>query len=43
MFLAKIIQNFDIELDPSQSFEAVFSGNLKPKDGVMCRVKLRKN
>jgi len=41
LILAKIIQNFDYELDPSQSFEAIFVGNIIPKDGVRAKLRQR--
>lgn len=39
MFLVKFIQNFDFDLDMTQSFKGIESTTLRPKDG--CRIFLR--
>ena len=36
ILIAKIVQNFDIKLDPTQSFKATEMTTLRPIDG--CRV-----
>ncbi len=41
IIIAKIIQNFKFELDPDQSFEYVFNGNIVPKSGVIVKTKKR--
>ena len=40
IILAKIMQRFNFELDPDQSFEIVERTTLKPKGGVMCTLTL---
>ena len=42
ILIAKIIKNFDYELDPNQSFGITQEFTLKPKDGTKCTFKLRK-
>uniref|UniRef100_A0A7M4EVY8 Cholesterol 24-hydroxylase n=1 Tax=Crocodylus porosus TaxID=8502 RepID=A0A7M4EVY8_CROPO len=34
--MAKLLQRFEFQLAPGQSFEIVDTGTLKPRDGVMC-------
>nr|ATW72320.1 cytochrome p450 CYP3049E5 [Brachionus calyciflorus] len=41
LILAKIIQNFDFELDPNQSFKVVQHATLRPIDGVKIFLKPR--
>lgn len=40
IILAKIMQRFNFELDPDQSFEIEERATLKPKGGVMCTLTL---
>ena len=42
VIIAKLVQNFDFELCPDQSFQVVQDGTIKPKDGVICFVRPRK-
>lgn len=35
------MQNFKIEMDPSQKFEVEYNMNLKLKEGVFCKLKIR--
>ncbi|XP_077125692.1 cholesterol 24-hydroxylase-like [Ranitomeya variabilis] len=37
--MAKLLQRFEFQLTDGQSFDMVDSGTLRPKDGVMCRVR----
>ncbi|NWI77131.1 CP46A hydroxylase, partial [Dryoscopus gambensis] len=39
--MAKLLQRFDIQLVPGQSFKLVEAGTLKPLDGVICKLKPR--
>nr|QUF59385.1 cytochrome p450 CYP3049B3 [Brachionus angularis] len=39
--LAKIIQNFEIVLDPKQNLDVIYEVNLTLKDGIFCKLKLR--
>ncbi|NXY16184.1 CP46A hydroxylase, partial [Atrichornis clamosus] len=39
--MAKLLQRFDIQLVPGQSFKLVETGTMKPLDGVMCKLKPR--
>ncbi|XP_019408042.1 PREDICTED: cholesterol 24-hydroxylase isoform X1 [Crocodylus porosus] len=39
--MAKLLQRFEFQLAPGQSFEIVDTGTLKPRDGVMCILKPR--
>nr|AGN04303.1 cytochrome P450 [Oryzias melastigma] len=41
--MAKLIQRFNWELVPGQTFEIEDTGTLRPKSGVVCSVKHRKN
>ncbi|KAM9356434.1 cholesterol 24-hydroxylase-like [Pholidichthys leucotaenia] len=41
--MAKLLQRFDFSLVPSQTFEILDAGSLKPKSGVVCFVSHRKN
>lgn len=41
IILAKLIQKFDFELDPNQSFTVIQDLTLRPKDGTRCTLKLR--
>ncbi|XP_024146435.1 cholesterol 24-hydroxylase [Oryzias melastigma] len=41
--MAKLIQRFNWELVPGQTFEILDTGTLRPKSGVVCSVKHRKN
>ena len=41
IMIAKLVQNFDFELDPSQKFIVTQETTLRPKGGVRCFVKLR--
>ena len=41
LIIAKIIQNFEFDLDPNQSFDYVFTGNIVPISGIMIRIKKR--
>jgi hypothetical protein len=41
VIIAKIIQNFDIALDPTQSFDIFEAITIKPKDGTRCKLKIR--
>ena len=40
---AKILQNFNYELDPNQSFDILENTTLRPKDGVKVNISWRKN
>lgn len=42
VIIAKFIQNFDIELDPNQSFDLIQLTSTRPRDGTRCFIKLRK-
>uniref|UniRef100_A0A8C5R9M4 Cholesterol 24-hydroxylase n=1 Tax=Leptobrachium leishanense TaxID=445787 RepID=A0A8C5R9M4_9ANUR len=39
--LSKLLQRFEFELAPGQSFEIMDTGTLKPRDGVVCTLKPR--
>ncbi|NXY02019.1 CP46A hydroxylase, partial [Pteruthius melanotis] len=39
--MAKLLQRFEIQLVPGQSFKLVEAGTLKPLDGVICKLKPR--
>ncbi|NWV87143.1 CP46A hydroxylase, partial [Machaerirhynchus nigripectus] len=39
--MAKLLQRFEIQLAPGQSFKLVEAGTLKPLDGVICKLKPR--
>ncbi|NXB64909.1 CP46A hydroxylase, partial [Struthidea cinerea] len=39
--MAKLLQRFEIQLVPGQSFQLVEAGTLKPLDGVICKLKPR--
>ncbi|XP_063804436.1 cholesterol 24-hydroxylase-like [Pseudophryne corroboree] len=39
--MAKLLQRFDFQLAEGQSFDLVDTGTLRPKDGVVCRLRLR--
>ncbi|NWJ11113.1 CP46A hydroxylase, partial [Crypturellus undulatus] len=39
--MAKLLQRFEIQLVPGQSFKILDTGSLKPLDGVMCKLKPR--
>uniref|UniRef100_A0A8C7XW25 Cholesterol 24-hydroxylase n=1 Tax=Oryzias sinensis TaxID=183150 RepID=A0A8C7XW25_9TELE len=41
--MAKLIQRFSWELVPGQSFEVLDTGTLRPKSGVVCSVRHRKD
>lgn len=36
VIITKILQNFDFELNPNQSFSSIQAGTLRPKDGTKC-------
>lgn len=40
IILAKIIQRFNFEMDPEQSFDIEESTTLKPKGGAVCTLTL---
>ncbi|KAM7164940.1 cholesterol 24-hydroxylase isoform 2-T2 [Macrochelys suwanniensis] len=39
--MAKLLQRFEFQLVPGQSFKIVDTGTFRPKDGVVCRLKPR--
>ena len=39
--ISKIIQNFDIALDSTQSFEILEAITLRPKSGTKCKITIR--
>ncbi|KAM4633676.1 cholesterol 24-hydroxylase-like isoform 2-T2 [Polymixia lowei] len=39
--MAKLLQRFDFELVPGQSFDVLDTGSLRPKSGVVCTIKHR--
>ncbi|XP_040414568.1 cholesterol 24-hydroxylase [Cygnus olor] len=39
--MAKLLQRFEVQLVPGQSFKLLDSGTLRPLDGVMCKLKPR--
>jgi hypothetical protein len=39
--IAKILQNFDFKLDPTQSLDAIQALTIKPKDGIRVFLTLR--
>ncbi|XP_056401207.1 cholesterol 24-hydroxylase-like isoform X2 [Hyla sarda] len=39
--MAKLLQRFEFQLTDGQSFQIIDTGTLRPKDGVMCRLKPR--
>lgn len=41
MVMAKLLQRFEFELVPGQSFKLLDTGTLRPLDGVMCKLKPR--
>ena len=41
LLLGKIVQRFNIHIDPTQSFEVMETTSLKPKDGCRCALSLR--
>lgn len=41
MVMAKLLQRFEFQLVPGQSFKLLDSGTLRPLDGVMCKLKPR--
>jgi hypothetical protein len=41
VIISKIIQNFDIKLDLTQSFEIHEALTTKPKDGTRCTLKFK--
>uniref|UniRef100_A0A6I8SZA3 Cholesterol 24-hydroxylase n=1 Tax=Xenopus tropicalis TaxID=8364 RepID=A0A6I8SZA3_XENTR len=41
VILSKLIQRFEFELVPGQSFEIKDTGTLRPRDGVVCTLKSR--
>jgi len=42
VIIAKLVQNFDLELCPDQSFKIIQEGTIRPKDGVMVYLRPRK-
>ena len=42
LIIAKIAQNFTIELDDSKTYEAEYISNLRLKNGLFCKLKLGK-
>ena len=43
VFIAKVIKNFDITLDPSQNFGIIQEATLRPCGGTRCFLLPRKN
>ncbi|XP_068110744.1 cholesterol 24-hydroxylase-like [Hyperolius riggenbachi] len=43
VIMTKILQRFEFELVEGQSFDIVDTGTLRPKDGVICRIRPRAN
>lgn len=41
VLLAKIVKNFDIELDKNQNFGVKMESTIRPKDGCRCILKTR--
>ncbi|XP_078516273.1 cholesterol 24-hydroxylase-like isoform X1 [Lissotriton helveticus] len=41
--MAKLLQRYEFELVPGQSFKILDTGSLKPRDGVICRITPRRN
>lgn len=41
MVMAKLLQRFEFQLVPGQSFKLVDAGTIRPLDGVMCKLKPR--
>ncbi|XP_078516278.1 cholesterol 24-hydroxylase-like isoform X2 [Lissotriton helveticus] len=41
--MAKLLQRFEFELVPGQSFKIMDTGSLRPHDGVICRITPRTN
>lgn len=41
MVMAKLLQRFEIQLVPGQSFKLIEAGTIKPLDGVICKLKPR--
>lgn len=41
MVMAKLLQRFEFELVPGQSFKLLDAGTVRPLDGVMCKLKPR--
>lgn len=41
MVMAKLLQRFEFQLVPGQSFKLLEAGTLKPLDGVICKLKPR--
>ncbi|NXY46599.1 CP46A hydroxylase, partial [Ceuthmochares aereus] len=39
--MAKLLQRFEFQLAPGQSFKLLDAGTIRPLDGVMCKLKLR--
>ncbi|XP_069714890.1 cholesterol 24-hydroxylase [Phaenicophaeus curvirostris] len=39
--MAKLLQRFEFQLVPGQSFKLLDAGTIRPLDGVMCKLKLR--
>lgn len=39
--MAKLLQRFEFQLVPGQSFKLVDTGTFRPLDGVMCKLKPR--
>ncbi|KAL4630340.1 cholesterol 24-hydroxylase isoform X1 [Arapaima gigas] len=39
--LAKLVQRFDFQLLPGQSFDIMDTGTLRPRDGVLCSIRSR--
>ncbi|KAJ8007314.1 hypothetical protein DPEC_G00116250 [Dallia pectoralis] len=43
LVMAKLLQRFDFSLLPGQSFDVLDTGSLRPKSGVMCKIRHRGN
>ena len=43
VIISKIIQNFEIILDPTQSFDIYEALTTKPKDGTRCKIRFKKD
>ncbi|XP_075048848.1 cholesterol 24-hydroxylase-like isoform X2 [Mixophyes fleayi] len=41
--MTKLLQRFEFQLTEGQSFDIIDTGTLRPKDGVICRLRLRSN
>jgi cholesterol 24(S)-hydroxylase len=39
--MAKLLQRFDFSLLPGQSFDILDTGTLRPKSGVVCKIRHR--